>query len=192
MYDIRKVQMVEGYAAVSPQIDATQELYWVARCREGDQVALSCLISKHRVRLVRAATNLLRDRNEAEDIAQEAFLKAFRELAKLREDRAFAGYLYRICIRLCMDRLRLKRPEMVEFDPSEPCEGKNIENKVLIEKLLLKLPHELRATLVLREMEQLSYEEVAEVMRVPIGTVRSRLHTARERFRSLWIEATKE
>lgn len=150
------------------------------------------LIDRHRNRLVRTATNLLRDRYEAEDVAQEAFLKAFRELPKLREDRAFAGYLYRICVRLCMDRLRLKRAEVAEFDSVQPSEGRNIENRVVVEKLLALLSPELRATLVLREMEQLSYEEVAEVMRVPVGTVRSRLHTARERFRKLWIEAVGE
>jgi RNA polymerase sigma-70 factor (ECF subfamily) len=91
-----------------------------------------------------------------------------------------------------MDKLRLKRAEIAEFDKVQPCEGGAIENKVLIEKLLAQLPADLRTTLVLREMEQLSYEEVAESMKVPIGTVRSRLHTARERFRKLWIEAVGE
>ena len=91
-----------------------------------------------------------------------------------------------------MDRLRLKRAELVEFDSAQPHCGGNVENRVVIEKLLSQLPAELRTTLVLREMEQLSYEEVAEVMQVPIGTVRSRLHTARERFRKLWIEAVGE
>jgi RNA polymerase sigma-70 factor, ECF subfamily len=168
---------------------AAQERQWVARCRVGDEVALTCLIARHRNRLVRTATNLLRDRHEAEDIAQEAFLKAFREIGKLRDDRAFSGFIYRICVRLCMDKLRLKRAELVEFDKAQPHSGGAVENKVVVEKLLAQLPAELRTTLVLREMEQLSYEEVAEVMRVPIGTVRSRLHTARERFRKLWIEA---
>jgi len=81
---------------------------------------------------------------------------------------------------------------VVEFDAPQPHEGGHVENRVVIEKLLAQLPAELRTTLVLREMEQLSYEEVAEVMRVPIGTVRSRLHTARERFRKLWVEAVGE
>ena len=171
---------------------ASQERQWVGRCREGDETALACLIARHRNRLVRTASNLLRDRHEAEDVAQEAFLKAFRELAKLRDDRAFSGYLYRICVRLCMDRLRLKRPELVEFDSAQPHQGANVENRVVIEKLLAQLPAELRTTLVLREMEQLSYEEVAELMRVPVGTVRSRLHTARERFRRMWVEAVGE
>ncbi len=171
---------------------AAQERQWVSRCRVGDENALGFLINRHRNRLVRTATNLLRDRHEAEDVAQEAFLKAFREIGKLRDDRAFSGYLYRICVRLCMDRLRLKRAELVEFDAPQPHEGGHVENRVVVAKLLAQLPAELRTTLVLREMEQLSYEEVAEVMRVPIGTVRSRLHTARERFRKLWTEAVGE
>jgi len=185
MFDVAKFTAL----GVDP---AAQERQWVSRCRVGDQTALGCLIARHRNRLVRTASNLLRDRHEAEDVAQEAFLKAFREIAKLRDDRAFSGYLYRICVRLCMDRLRLKRAELVEFDSAQPHQGGNVENRVVIEKLLAQLPTELRTTLVLREMEQLSYEEVAEMMHVPVGTVRSRLHTARERFRRLWIEAVGE
>jgi RNA polymerase sigma-70 factor, ECF subfamily len=179
------------YAAVAVD-PVAQERQWVARCRQGDETALGFLIARHRNRLIRTATNLLRDRHEAEDVAQEAFLKGFREISKLRDDRAFSGYLYRICVRLCMDRLRLKRAELTEFDSVQPHAGGTVENRVVIEKLLAQLPAELRTTLVLREMEQLSYEEVAEVMHVPIGTVRSRLHTARERFRKLWIEAVGE
>lgn len=186
-------QMLDAQSYAGPLVDpAAEERHWVMRSRSGDDTALGCLIARHRTRLIRTATNLLRDRYEAEDVAQESFLKAFRELPKLREDRAFSGYLYRICVRLCMDRLRLKRAELTEFDKAQAHEGPNIENKVLIEKLLAQLPAELRTTLVLREMEQLSYDEVAETMHVPIGTVRSRLHTARERFRRLWIEAVAE
>lgn len=183
-----EANVYQGFA-VDP---AMQERQWVARCREGDETALGLVIARHRNRLVRTATNLLRDRHEAEDVSQEAFLKAFRELSKLRDDRAFSGYLYRICVRLCMDRLRLKKAEYSDIDSIQPHSGGAVENRVVIEKLLAQLPAELRTTLVLREMEQLSYEEVAEVMRVPIGTVRSRLHTARERFRVLWIEAVGE
>lgn len=169
-----------------------EELHWVVRCRQGDETALGFLITRHRNRLIRTAANLLRDRHEAEDVAQESFLKAFREIHRLRDDRAFAGFLYRICVRLCMDRLRLKRPELVEFDKAQPHDGGIVENRVVIEKVLDLLSPELRTTLVLREMEQLSYEEVAELMHVPVGTVRSRLHTARERFRKLWLEANRE
>lgn len=185
--------MVDAKLAQTSRAEAiAEELQWVYRCRHGDETALSLLIGRHRNRLVRTATNLLRDRHEAEDVSQEAFLKAFREIHRLRDDRAFSGYLYRICVRLCMDRLRLKRAEPTEFDRIQDHEGALIENRVVIEKVLNQLPADLRTTLVLREIEQLSYEEVAEVMHVPIGTVRSRLHTAREKFRKLWLEALSE
>lgn len=172
--------------------DAGEESAWLARCRQGDEAALAVMIGRHRTRLVRVAANILRDPHEAEDVAQESFIRGFRELWRLRDDRAFSGYLYRICVRLCMDRLRSRRAETIEFDSIQPCDGPRVENRVLIEKLLDRLSPELRATLVLREMEQFSYEEVAEAMKVPVGTVRSRLHTARERFREMWIEATGE
>lgn len=168
------------------------ELRLISRCRTGDETAMAAIIDRHRVRLIRTAANLMRDRHEAEDITQETFLKAFREMHKLRDDRAFSGYLYRICVRLCMDRLRLKRAEPSEFDTVQDHEGGSVENRVVIERLLRELPADLRATLLLREIERLSYEEVAEVMHVPVGTVRSRLHTARERFRKLWLEAQEE
>lgn len=173
----------------SPSDAAILERAWVARCRAGDKDAMGMIVEKHRYRLVRAATNLLRDRHEAEDISQDAFIKAFRELGKLRDDRAFSGYLYRICVRLCMDRLRARRPEVAEFDAPQASAGREVENRVVVERLLNQLPYDLKTTLILREMEQLSYEEVAEVMSIPVGTVRSRLHTARERFRKLWLEA---
>jgi RNA polymerase sigma-70 factor (ECF subfamily) len=188
-----RVSMVDAKLLSRSRAEAAlEELQWVYRCRHGDETALGLLISRHRNRLIRTAANLLRDSYEAEDVAQEAFLKAFREIHRLRDDKAFAGFLYRICVRLCMDRLRLKRAEPTEFDRVQPSEGGAIENRVVIEKVLGHLPPELRTTLVLREIEQLSYEEVAEAMHVPIGTVRSRLHTARERFRKLWLEAMAE
>jgi RNA polymerase sigma-70 factor (ECF subfamily) len=91
-----------------------------------------------------------------------------------------------------MDRLRARKPEVCEFDAAQGSGGGQVENRVVIEKLLKQLPYDLRTTLVLREIEQLSYEEVAEVMAVPVGTVRSRLHCARERFRKMWVEAVGE
>lgn len=165
------------------------EALLVVRVRNGDESAYKELIDRHRTRLIRTASNILRDPIEAEDVAQEAFLKAYRELCRLREDRAFASFIYRICVRLCVDRLRLRRAEPSPLEPSEQAQNGSIENKVLIEKLLAQLPPDLKTTLILREVEQLSYEEVAVVMKVPVGTVRSRLHTARERFRTLWVAA---
>ncbi|RMG22775.1 MAG: sigma-70 family RNA polymerase sigma factor [Armatimonadetes bacterium] len=179
----------ESVEAVDPKAEEAQ---LVLRTRQGDQNALRELVNRHRVRLIRTAANVLRDPMEAEDVAQEAFLKAFRELHRLRDDRAFASFVYRICVRLCVDRLRVKRAEPAELEPRQEAQGGSIETRMLVEKVLNQLPPDLRLTLVLREMEQMSYEEVAETMGVPVGTVRSRLHTARERFRALWNIATRE
>lgn len=184
--------MLGQESALSRAEAAAEELTWVERIRQGDEVAMNLVVTKHRQRLIRVAANVLRDRHEAEDIAQEAFLKAFREINKLRDDRAFSGYLYRICVRLCMDRLRSRKPSAEIIEQGDGTNGSAVETRILVERLLARLTPELRMTLVLREMEQLSYDEVAEVMKVPVGTVRSRLHAARERFRGIWLEATKE
>lgn len=181
--------MVEARNILNRAEMAAEERTWVARCRAGDDAAIDLLVQKHRQRLVRIAANILRDKHEAEDVSQDAFLKAFREIHKLRDDRAFSGYLYRICVRLCMDRLRSRKAEGEIVEMGDGTTGSAIETKILVERLLQKLSPDLRTTLVLREMEQLSYDEVADAMGVPVGTVRSRLHTARERFRVLWTEA---
>ncbi|QYK53923.1 MAG: sigma-70 family RNA polymerase sigma factor [Fimbriimonadaceae bacterium] len=167
------------------------ELNWVGRLRHGDEVAMNCLVAKHRDRLIRVAANLLRDRHEAEDVAQEAFLKSFREIKKLRDDRAYSGYIYRICVRLCMDRLRSRKPTSEIVEQGDGTTGREVETKILVEELLQYLTEEQRETLVLREMDQLSYDEVAEQLNIPVGTVRSRLHAARERFRAVWIAANE-
>ncbi|MBS1721507.1 MAG: sigma-70 family RNA polymerase sigma factor [Armatimonadetes bacterium] len=170
----------------------SEEAYWVARCRKGDESAMAALVSKHRKRLIRVACNILRDSHEAEDVAQEAFVRSFREIGRLRNDQAFASYIYKICVRLCMDKLRCKRADPGIVDKPQASEAPGIETKMVVESILSTLSPELKATLVLREMEQLSYEEVAEVLHVPVGTVRSRLHTAREKFRAAWSEAMRE
>lgn len=176
--------------AVAPSPEAlADEQRRISLVRVGDEGAMGVLIAHHRKRLIGVAANILRDKHEAEDVAQEAFLKAFREIGKLRDDRAFAGFLYRITVRLCLDRLRTRRAEPLDVDHVQPSQGPQVEAKVVVEQLLTRLSDELRTTLVLREIEQMSYEEVAEAMQVPVGTVRSRLHTARERFRQLYLES---
>lgn len=168
---------------------AVEESRWVSRVRSGDESAMTMLMDHHRRRIVRVAANILRDSNEAEDVAQDSFLRAFRDISRLKEDRAFPGYLYRICVRMCMDRLRSRKPSLEILDAPVASPGTSVETKVVVERLLDLLSPEMRATLVLREMEQFSYDEVAEATGVPVGTVRSRLHVARERFRQLWLEA---
>lgn len=175
----------------TPKKFKSREAAWVEGVRKGKETAMTALVEAHRARLIRTSANILRDQNEAEDVAQEAFLKAFRELHRLRDDAAFGGFVYRIAVRLCMDRLRSRRAEPAEFDCAVAGPGERVVNRVLVESLLEELSPDMRATLVLREMEQLSYDEIAEATGVPVGTVRSRLHAAREKFRGLWLEAQR-
>lgn len=165
------------------------ELACVARLRAGDETAMNIVVARHRERLIRVAANLLHDRHEAEDVAQDAFIKAFREIGKLRDDRAFSGYIYKICVRLCMDRIRSRKPTAEAAERGEGGTDHRVETKILVHELLDSLPTEQKETLVLREMEQLSYDEVADILGIPVGTVRSRLHAAREKFRAVYLEA---
>ena len=164
-----------------------KDAQWVLKLKNGDTSAIGCLIEAHRTGLTTTAFNILRDRAEAEDTAQDAFLKAFREIHRLRDDSAFKNYLYRIAIRLCLDRLRHKKPESTSLDHTFSYSGPDIENRMQIEKVLRRLSPEHRTVLVLREIQQLDYDEIASVMQIPIGTVRSRLHVAREKFRQMWV-----
>jgi RNA polymerase sigma-70 factor, ECF subfamily len=169
-----------------------EEAELVRRCKTGDEIAFRRLLDRYRARLIRIASNLMRDRGEAEDVAQETFLKAFGELGRLRDDCAFGGFLYRICVRLCIDRMRLKRAETIPFDASVEFPRGSLETRMVVRQLIERLPAELKATLVLREIDGLSYEEVAAATGVPVGTVRSRLHAAREKFRKLWVSTVRE
>lgn len=182
--------MAEEWTLNSAAEMRADELACVARLRLGDESAMNIIVSRHRVRLIRVAANLLRDRHEAEDVAQEAFLKAFREIRKLRDDRAFSGYIYKICVRLCMDRIRSRKPTSEAIEQGEGGTDSRVETKILVHELLEFLPPEQKQTLVLREMEQMSYDEVADMLDIPVGTVRSRLHAAREKFRLIYLEAT--
>lgn len=183
--------MSEDAISAAKADQRADELSWVARVRRGDEMAMNMLVAKHRDRLIRVANNLLRDRHEAEDIAQESFLKSFREIKKLRDDRAYAGYIYRICVRLCMDKLRSRKPTSEIVERGDGSTGRIVETKILVEELLKYLTDEQRETLILREIDQLSYDEVADQLQIPVGTVRSRLHAARERFRAVWIAANE-
>lgn len=165
-----------------------QDCHLVLRAREGDQTAVARLIERHRVGLVKVAANILRDPSEAEDVAQEAFIKVFSQLSSLRDDLGFKRYLYQIAVRLCIDRMRRIRPEPQSEVYGGTARREDIESRVHIERVLAKLPTDLRTTLVLREIEELDYSEIADILQIPVGTVRSRLHSARERFRVLWMD----
>lgn len=176
--------------------DEDQQL--VERVQRGDKRAFDLLVLKYQHKILGLIVRFVRDPHEAQDVAQEAFIKAYRALANFRGDSAFYTWLYRIAINTAKNYLvsRGRRPPEtdVSAEDAEFYEGdhalKDIETP---ERLLLRdeieatvhgaiaqLPEDLRTALTLREFDGLSYEDIASVMQCPVGTVRSRIFRARE------------
>jgi RNA polymerase sigma-70 factor (ECF subfamily) len=181
--------------------EAAEEREWLRRCREGDERAFRALLSRYRGRALYLAARMLGDGADAEDVVQEAFLRVFRSIRAFRGDARFHSWLYRIVVNLCLDRLRSRPPcptlsldddQHVLSPPGTGSPDSAWETRLRVEALLARLSPELRATLLLREMGGLSYEEIARELRIPVGTVRSRLSAAREQFRRLWLLEERE
>lgn len=175
---------------------AHDERWWVARARVGDEAAFAWLLNRYRNRAVRLASHVLRRDSEAEDVVQDAFIQAFKSLRSLSSDASFSTWLFRIVVRLSIDRTRSARwtretgddgQELAEASPASA-----IQTRIVVEQLLDRLTPGVRAALVLREIEGLEYDEIAKMLAIPVGTVRSRLHSARAQFRDLWLDACRE
>ena len=177
--------------------DIDQQL--VARAQRGEKHAFELLVAKYQRRLLRLISRLVRDPAEAEDVAQEAFIKAYRALPQFRGDAAFYTWLYRIGVNSAKNFLvsqGRKAPTSTEkdvdeaetFDEGEQLRDINTPESMLMSRQVAaavnaamdRLPEELRTAVTLREIEGLSYDEIADVMNCPIGTVRSRIFRARE------------
>jgi RNA polymerase sigma-70 factor, ECF subfamily len=177
--------------------DIDQQL--VERVQRGDKAAFDLLVSKYQRKIFRLLSRLIRDQAEVEDVAQEAFIKAYRALPNFRGDSAFYTWLYRIAINTAKNHLvsRGRRApttteadieEAETFDDGDHLRDLNTPESMLLTKqvgeavnrAIDQLPEDLRTAIVLREIEGLSYEEIAESMNCPIGTVRSRIFRARE------------
>ena len=177
--------------------DIDQQL--VERVQRGDKSAFDLLVSKYQRKIFRLLSRLIRDSAEVEDVAQEAFIKAYRALPNFRGDSAFYTWLYRIAINTAKNHLvsqGRRAPTTTEadideaetFDDGGHLRDLNTPDSMLLSKQVAEavnraidqLPEDLRTAIVLREIEGLSYEEIAESMNCPIGTVRSRIFRARE------------
>ncbi len=171
----------------------------VERAQHGDKHAFELLVAKYQRKLGRLLSRFIRDAAEIEDVTQEAFIKAYRALPSFRGDSAFYTWLYRIGINTAKNylvALGRRAPTTTEFDVSDAEafeEGDQLkdlntpENELMskqiaqtVNQALQDLPDELRSAITLREIEGLSYEDIATIMNCPIGTVRSRIFRARE------------
>jgi RNA polymerase sigma-70 factor, ECF subfamily len=163
---------------------------FLSRLRAGDRLAFEELVRTQQHRVYGLALRMLGNAAEAQDVAQEAFLRAHRGLAEFRGDARLSTWLYAIVSRLCLNRLaegerRLTRDgeeALSRIADARPAPDQTLEQGELAEALsraIGELPEERRIVVVLRDVEGLAYEEIAEVLELPVGTVRSRLHRAR-------------
>ena len=182
---------------MNPDRDADRDL--VARAQVGDKRAFGLLVEKYHRKLVRLLSRYVRDAAEVEDVAQEAFIKAYRALPSFRGESAFYTWLYRIGINTAKNHLaasgrRAPTRTGLEVEDAEGMEeGEHLRDLNTPESVLLSkeiadtvnaamdaLPEDQRAAIQLREIEGMSYEDIAKIMDCPVGTVRSRIYRARE------------
>jgi RNA polymerase sigma-70 factor, ECF subfamily len=177
----------------------SSDLSLVRRVQRGDKGAFDALVLKYQHKLVKLVMRYVRNPAEAEDIAQEAFIKAYRALPQFRGDSAFYTWLYRIAINTAKNAVVSRDRSPIEYDldrsnsdesydmqgrmkDSETPEGLVLTDEIrtTVNAAIDALPEDLRTAIVLRELEGLSYEEIAAAMDCPVGTVRSRIFRARE------------
>lgn len=186
----------------------------VERARQGDHDAFRVLVERHQGRAYRLALRVLRDEEQARDAVQEAFLKAYVNLSRFQGRSSFYTWLYRLVMNLCLDMKRrdrsvhrvetpepddLERVAMIESETSDDGWHEHRESpeealgrtelRGAVAKAIAELPDGARETLMLREVEGLSYAEIARALEIPKGTVMSRLHYARRRVQELLREA---
>lgn len=169
----------------------------IERCLKGDEKAFEALLRTYRSSVFSICLRMVRNRTVAEDIAQEVFIKVFSALHRYDPSYPFSSWLNRITSNLCIDHLRRERERIVSLDqpaggddgdlliqlpsgaagPDREAESK--EMMAILEEALQLLPEHYRIIVVLRHQEQLSYEEIADTLGIPLGTVKARIHRAR-------------
>jgi RNA polymerase sigma-70 factor (ECF subfamily) len=181
----------------------TDDTELIERCRAGDIAAFEPLVEKYRQRVWRLAYNVLRDREEAWDVAQEAFVRAWQALPSFRGQSAFYTWLFRIVMNVASDRARSRAARgrafgteriaeedwdrvLVDHPAQAPPDAAaaGAERRARIEQALATLSDDHRRIVVLSDIEGLSYKEIADVLEIPMGTVMSRLHNARKRLKT--------
>jgi len=179
---------------------AAADLALVKRVQQGDRSAFDLLVVKYQHRILKLIMRYVKDPNEAVDVAQEAFLKAYRAASSFRGDSAFYTWLYRIAINTAKNHLvaASRRAAQFEFDTQDIDQSEVMSKlqeldtpeaiamsdqlRATVQKTINQLPEDLRTAILLREIEGMSYEEIAQTMECPVGTVPSRIFRAREAF----------
>jgi RNA polymerase sigma-70 factor, ECF subfamily len=158
----------------------------VDRVLKGDTEAFNLLVHQWEKPIYNFIFRLIGDREEAMDLSQESFMKAFRELPTLKDRDRFSAWLYRIAHNTCYSRLRKDIGKtFVELSPETKAARPSVESRLAVEKALLQLPDEQREAVVLKVFHELKFEEIAQIQGAPVSTVKSRLYMGFEKLRSI-------
>ncbi|MEH7546090.1 RNA polymerase sigma factor SigW [Bacillus sp. AFS076308] len=168
---------------------------------KGDQNAFGEIVEIYKNSVFQLCYRMLGNRHEAEDIAQEAFIRAYVNIQSFKQDKKFSTWLFRIATNLCIDRIRKKKPDyyldaevagtegltmysQISSDsPLPEAEVESLELQETVQKEILKLPEKYRSAIVLKYMEDMSLNEISEILNLPLGTVKTRIHRGREALR---------
>jgi len=173
----------------------------IKQVRKGDQNAFGEIVELYKDKVFQLCFRMLGNSHEAEDISQEAFIRAYINIERYNIDRKFSTWLYRIATNLCIDRIRKKKPDYYldaevagtegltlysqipasQLAPDE--EVSKIELQEIIQNEILKLPEKYRTVIVLKYIEELPLTEISKILDLPIGTVKTRIHRGREALR---------
>lgn len=180
------------------------EQQWISAARQGDQEAFACLVRAYEKRVFALTSRMCRNPEDAAEAAQEAFLAAWQGLPGFRGESGFATWLYRLTSNACVDLLRREGRRQAAAGPSLDDEARRVdppdpgptpqeaaertELRERIEAGLAALPPEYRQVLILREIHQLNYEEIASALELDLGTVKSRISRGRKRLRTFLAE----
>ena len=175
----------------------------VKRAQQGDQEAFAELVIRHQRYVYNLAYRLLRDTDEAEDLAQEAFLRAWRGLGGFRGEAKFTTWLYRVVTNLCYNRLNGLRRQLVDVnaddvdllaspsDEDPPMAAEAAERRAFLHRQIAALPDKYQLVITLFYLQEFSYQEIAQVLDLPLGTVKTHLYRARERLKQQ-LQASEE
>ncbi len=173
-----------GYGA------GTEEAFLIERANEGDQAAFGTLVERYQNAVYNLAYRMLGSPEEAEDAAQEIFVRIYRQLARYDPERKFSTWVLTIATNYCIDQLRRRRMQLVPLENIIPWarareagpEGEALsrESRDEVQRLLREMPEKYRAVLVLRYWQDLSCAEIADILKLPEGTVKTQLHRARK------------
>jgi RNA polymerase sigma-70 factor, ECF subfamily len=158
----------------------------VARFLAGDQAAFTALVHRHERRVYNLALRMLGREEDAKDAAQDAFLNALRKLSSFRGQAAFTTWMHRVTMNTCYDILRKRRREPLLDDPPDDIPSRvtgdpasKVADAIDVQRALVQVPEDFRAVLILHDVQDLAYEDIAQILGIPVGTVKSRLHRGR-------------